>query len=225
MTGDYRLSGLAVPESLDRLHDLLEQVRSDHKDLDENDLSMFETAIVEIHGNVVQHGVPPGEVRYVFELTVEGDQLVGMLADTGDTAPDLSESGTLPDELAESGTGLWLAQAALDELDYLSRIHVADLRAAVAKRGNDAAATALVNRLRDSSTEFAALWDRHEVSVRRQCRIRVQHPAIGLIELDYEALLTPAEDQRLLLFTAPPGSPSVDYLELLRVVGTEMFTG
>jgi hypothetical protein len=36
--------------------------------------------------------------------------------------------------------------------------------------------------------------------------------------------LTPGEDQRLLLFTAPPGTPSVDYLELLRVVGHETFT-
>jgi serine/threonine-protein kinase RsbW len=119
MTGDYRLSGLAVPESLDLLHELLEQVRTDHQDLDENDLSMFETAIVEIHGNVVRHGRPPGEVRYAFQLTVENDQLVGVLADTGDTAPDLSEPGVLPDELSESGRGLWLAQATLDQLDYL----------------------------------------------------------------------------------------------------------
>jgi transcriptional regulator with XRE-family HTH domain len=111
-----------------------------------------------------------------------------------------------------------------DEHDHYSRVHVADLRAAVARRGNDAASTALVNRLRTSSTEFATLWDQHEVAVRRRSRIRVQHPAIGLIELDFETLLTPSEDQQLLLFTAPPGTASVDYLELLRVVGEETFT-
>jgi transcriptional regulator with XRE-family HTH domain len=111
-----------------------------------------------------------------------------------------------------------------DEHDYHSRIHVADLRAAVARRAGDPAATALVNRLRASSTEFAALWDLHEVAVRRQNRFRVQHPTIGLIELDAETLLTPSEDQRLLVFTAPPGTPSIDYLELLRVVGQETFT-
>jgi transcriptional regulator with XRE-family HTH domain len=111
-----------------------------------------------------------------------------------------------------------------DEHDYYSRVHVADLRAAVARRAGDPAATALVNRLRASSTEFAALWDLHEVAVRRQNRFRVRHPAIGLIELDAETLLTPSEDQRLLVFTAPPGTPSVDYLELLRVVGQETFT-
>jgi transcriptional regulator with XRE-family HTH domain len=112
-----------------------------------------------------------------------------------------------------------------DEHDHYGRVHVADLRAAVARRGGDAAATALVNRLRASSTEFATLWDLHEVAVRRRSRIRVQHPTIGLIELDYEALLTPTEDQRLLVFTAPPGTPNIDYLELLRVVGNETFAG
>ncbi len=112
-----------------------------------------------------------------------------------------------------------------DEHDHHSRLHVADLRAAVARHKGDAVATALVNRLRASSTEFAALWDLHEVAALHRSRIRVQHPTIGPIELVYETLLTPAEDQRLLVFTAPPGTPNIDYLELLRVLGSEEFAG
>jgi transcriptional regulator with XRE-family HTH domain len=112
-----------------------------------------------------------------------------------------------------------------EEHDYHSRLHVADLRAAVARRKGDVVATGLVNRLRGSSEEFAELWDRHEVAVKRRSRIRVQHPTIGPIELDYETLLTSAEDQRLLVFTAPPGTPTFDHLELLRVVGHEAFAG
>jgi transcriptional regulator with XRE-family HTH domain len=110
-----------------------------------------------------------------------------------------------------------------DEHDYYSRNHVADLRAAATRRGNDAASTALVKRLKESSAEFAEIWDRHEVSVPKCSRIRVQHPTVGLIELDFEILLTPSEDQRLLIFTAPPGTANVDHLELLRVVGHETF--
>jgi transcriptional regulator with XRE-family HTH domain len=107
-----------------------------------------------------------------------------------------------------------------DEHDHYSRLHVADLRAAVARRGRgDVEAAALVDRLRVSSTEFATLWDLHEVAVRRDSRVRVIHPAIGLIELDYHTLLMPAEDQRLLVFTAPPGT-TTDYPELMRVVGS-----
>jgi len=72
-----------------------------------------------------------------------------------------------------------------DEHDYLARSHVADLRAAVARRGKDSAAAGLVQRLRASSAEFAAVWDRHEVTVPRCRRMRIQHPGIGLIELDF----------------------------------------
>ena len=118
MAGEYALRGLAVPESLNLLQDLLEQVRREHPELDETDVSMFETAIVEIHGNVVEHGHPPGQVIYAFELEVSSDRLVGILADTGVAAPDLSGMDELPDEMAESGRGLWLAKATLDDLQY-----------------------------------------------------------------------------------------------------------
>ncbi|WP_344015866.1 helix-turn-helix transcriptional regulator [Pseudonocardia xinjiangensis] len=111
-----------------------------------------------------------------------------------------------------------------DEHEYLSRVHVADLRAAVARRGGDAGAAGLVRRLRAASAEFATLWDRHEVAVRRRSRMRVLHPQIGLIELDSETLLTPAEDQRVLVFTPPPGSDTAEKLSLLRVIGDQDLT-
>nr|WP_236655279.1 helix-turn-helix transcriptional regulator [Streptacidiphilus carbonis] len=108
------------------------------------------------------------------------------------------------------------------EQERHGRMAVADLRTAVARRGSgDAEAAALVARLRKASDEFAEMWDRHEVAVRRQSRLRVLHPEIGPIEFDVEALLSPAEDQRLLVFTPPPGTPSADALDLLRVVGPE----
>jgi transcriptional regulator with XRE-family HTH domain len=106
-----------------------------------------------------------------------------------------------------------------DEHAVHSREMVADLRAAVARRGNDKAAAALVARLRAASDEFGALWDAHEVAVRRRSRMRVLHPEVGPIVFDTEELLTPAQDQRLVVFTPPPGSPTVDALGLLAVLG------
>ncbi|HEX4361140.1 MAG TPA: helix-turn-helix transcriptional regulator [Pseudonocardia sp.] len=107
-----------------------------------------------------------------------------------------------------------------DEHDYYSRLHVADLRAAVARRGRDPLAAALVDRLRAASPEFTALWDQHEVAVRRRSRMRINHPALGPIELDSELLLTPAEDQQFLVFTPPPGSITADQLAQLRAATT-----
>ena len=108
-----------------------------------------------------------------------------------------------------------------DEHDRLSRLHVADLRAAATRRGYDRPATALIDRVCAASEEFAVLWPQHEVAVRRDSRMRVVHPSVGPIEFDFEILQTQAEDQRLRIFTPAPGSEAVDALELLRVVGPE----
>lgn len=108
-----------------------------------------------------------------------------------------------------------------DEHEDLARQHVADLRAAAARRGHDREARDLVARLSAASSEFADLWPRHEVAVRRSSRLRVSHPAAGPIEFDFELLHTRAADQHLRLFTPPPGSPSIEALELLRVLGPE----
>ncbi|MEV6212119.1 helix-turn-helix transcriptional regulator [Kitasatospora sp. NPDC051914] len=110
-----------------------------------------------------------------------------------------------------------------EERDHWSRVHVADLRAAVARRSGDPAAKALVARIATASEEFARLWELHEVAVRRTSRMCVEHPVTGPVSLDCEALLTPTEDQRLLLFTPAPGTAAVGRLELLRVIGTERF--
>ncbi|MEU5822037.1 helix-turn-helix transcriptional regulator [Streptomyces sp. NPDC047803] len=106
---------------------------------------------------------------------------------------------------------------ATEEHEEQARQLVADLRAATARRGNDPASRSLVARLRSASPEFVALWDRHEVAVRRSHPYRLVHPDLGRIELDCEVLATPAVDQRLRIFTPPPGGTSV--LDELRVLG------
>jgi len=105
--------------------------------------------------------------------------------------------------------------------ERLSRVHVADLRAASARRGNDRPSRDLIDRIGAASVEFADLWQRHEVAVRRGSRLRVLHPSVGAVEFDFEVLQTQAADQRLRLFTPPPGTDSVEAPELLRVVGPE----
>ncbi|MGY1845157.1 helix-turn-helix domain-containing protein [Modestobacter sp. SYSU DS0875] len=100
-----------------------------------------------------------------------------------------------------------------------SREFTADLRATVARRGQDAQAAELVARLHAASAEFAALWDSGDVAVRRSVRKRIVHPALGVLELDCQRLFSEDGRQRLLFFTAPPGSAAVGQLELLAVIG------
>jgi len=119
VTGDYVLEGLAVPESLNLLHDLLERVRREHPDLDPGDLMMFETAVIEVAGNVVEHGRPPGDVTWAFRRSVLTDRLEAELSDSGDEYPGGTWGTSMPaDPLQEDGRGLALATAVLDSLEY-----------------------------------------------------------------------------------------------------------
>jgi serine/threonine-protein kinase RsbW len=119
MTGDYLLQGLAVPESLNLLHDLLEEVGREHPDLDPGDLMLFETAVIEVAGNVVEHGQPQGRVSWTFRLAVLPDRLEGSLSDSGEEYPGGTWGTEMPDDLLqEDGRGLALATAVLDRLDY-----------------------------------------------------------------------------------------------------------
>ncbi|MER5887894.1 helix-turn-helix transcriptional regulator [Streptomyces sp. NPDC001941] len=111
-----------------------------------------------------------------------------------------------------------------EEHAHHSRVHVADLRAAVARRGGDPASTRLVERLLGLGDEFTALWELHEVSVRRASRMRVLHPLIGAVELDCQVLLAPEGDQRVVLHTPPAGSDTAERLGLLQVAGTGRFS-
>ncbi|MET3426832.1 hypothetical protein BJ973_006044 [Actinoplanes tereljensis] len=187
-------------------------------------------------GALAGRHVSPGLLHLLDKLTSVPAQV---LSDLGDMLAQNSLAETLFGDICPVGphdheldhniVWRWFHDPRLraafpaDEHDEWSRRHVADLRAAVTRRGSDPAATALVARLRASCPEFAEVWDRHEVAVRRTSRLRLQHPAVGPLEFDSEILATPADDQRLVLLTAVPGTSTSENLELLRVVGRESF--
>ncbi|MEU9556305.1 MmyB family transcriptional regulator [Streptomyces fumanus] len=105
---------------------------------------------------------------------------------------------------------------------HQTRQLVADLRAAVGRRGaKDPEAAAMVSGLRAASGEFAELWDRHDVAVRRAERKRIVHPRLGVIEVNCLTLFSEDGRQRLLWFTPAVGTESGARLELLGVLGTQ----
>jgi transcriptional regulator with XRE-family HTH domain len=104
-----------------------------------------------------------------------------------------------------------------------ARSYVADLRAVHGRDSGDAEARELVDLLLAESDEFARLWEDHEVAIRRDTHKRVIHPTIGEIELDCQILTAANQTERLVLFTAAPGTEDAAKLELLGVVGSETF--
>jgi serine/threonine-protein kinase RsbW len=118
VTGDvYELSGLAIPDGLTRLHDLLERAAAEHADVEPTDAMLFQTAVIEIANNVVEHGRPKGEVSWRFLIEIRHDRLVATVSDSGDEIA-VPITDTMPEGLEATGHGLPMAQAALDELTY-----------------------------------------------------------------------------------------------------------
>ena len=113
----------------------------------------------------------------------------------------------------------------VEDHPHHSRVLVSDLRAAVARRDHDPVARQLVSRLRRSSDEFAQLWASGDVAVRRGERKRIVHPALGVVEINCQNLFSEDGRQRLQFYTAPPGSPAVEQLRMLGVIGTQDLTG
>ena len=125
--GRLELSGPATPEMLDLVHAVLERLWADHADVSQGDRARFETAVIEILGNIVEHAyrLDPSDDpddgsarRFDVTLAATDEELVAAFGDNGmPVALDLSNV-TMPDEDAESGRGLALAAAAVDDLSY-----------------------------------------------------------------------------------------------------------
>lgn len=121
--GRLELSAPATPEMLDLVHAVLERLWEAHPDVETVDRVRFETAVIEILGNIVEHAYEldapaAGSRRFDVVLTATPTELVASFGDDGiPMAIDLS-SVAMPDDLAESGRGLALAMAAVDDLSY-----------------------------------------------------------------------------------------------------------
>jgi hypothetical protein len=95
---------------------------------------------------------------------------------------------------------------------------VADLRAAAARYPDDRGIRDLVAELLALSPEFAQMWATHDVEVRRDQRKVIHHPELGEIAIECQVLHIPDRDQRLIIYTAAPGSPAQQKLCQLRAL-------
>ena len=97
-----------------------------------------------------------------------------------------------------------------------ARDMVAMLRDESGRNPHDRALSALIGELSTRSQAFRTWWDAHHVRVRRTGVKRLHHPVVGDLTLTCEALDLAADaGLRISAFTAEPGSPSDDALNLL----------
>ena len=90
------------------------------------------------------------------------------------------------------------------------------LRAEAGRNPYDRGLTDLVGELSTRSEEFRTRWASHDVRLHRTGHKRLHHPAVGDLDLTYEAMeLSSEPGLTLLVYTAEPASATQDGLNLL----------
>ncbi|MFD6161226.1 helix-turn-helix transcriptional regulator [Nocardia sp. NPDC060256] len=109
----------------------------------------------------------------------------------------------------------------VSDADTFARSAAQDLRAAAARYPDDPEVNELVAELRAGSPEFARLWASHDVCAEPALCKTFEHPLVGPIAVNCDVLDITDRDQRVVIYTATPGSPTEQALQLLSVIGTQ----
>ncbi|MFC8801183.1 helix-turn-helix transcriptional regulator [Promicromonospora sp. NPDC057138] len=109
----------------------------------------------------------------------------------------------------------------VSDADEFARSATARLRVTAARYPGDPGVTALIEELAAGSPEFAELWAAGDVQTTRTLRKSFQHPVVGLVTVNCDALDLTDQDQQVVVYTPDPGSPSDEALRLLSVIGTQ----
>ncbi|ROS25659.1 serine/threonine-protein kinase RsbW [Rathayibacter sp. PhB127] len=106
------------PDDIELVHDLLDSLFGERADVGARDRMEFETALVELVSNVIQHAVSTTAVLCRLVVTVDDEALRAELVDTADPPGVDAGPREMPDAFAESGRGIALIQALVTDFDY-----------------------------------------------------------------------------------------------------------
>jgi serine/threonine-protein kinase RsbW len=111
---------MAVPPGdVDAVHALLEAVWADAPDIPMMERFKFETALLELASNVVKHADGGSGLWCTLEIDAHSDSIQATVFDDGEPSDDrILVPRDMPDALSESGRGIAMIQALVDDLVY-----------------------------------------------------------------------------------------------------------
>jgi hypothetical protein len=109
----------------------------------------------------------------------------------------------------------------VSDAEAFKRAAARDLRATAARYPEDPRVAGLIADLLARSEEFGRLWNSHDVSSVPTLVKTFMNPMVGPVTVNCDVLDVSDLDQRVVIYTAAPGSPSEEALRLLSVIGTQ----
>lgn len=118
--GTKRVIGPAAPALIDEVLDALDALWAESPQVTAEDRTLFTLAVSEVVTNIVQHAdaFADAEISVDVALRVTADALLATIVDTAHPASIDWESVSMPDQDSESGRGLAIATAALDDFEH-----------------------------------------------------------------------------------------------------------
>lgn len=114
----FHLHAPATPDVLEAVHALLHHFWHHVPDMTDSDRMRFDLAVAEVAANIVEHGSRGADITLNLRVSPAGVE--ADFDETGEPLPDnIINGAALPeDDFSESGRGLVLARASLDEFTY-----------------------------------------------------------------------------------------------------------
>jgi transcriptional regulator with XRE-family HTH domain len=148
------------------------------------------------------------------DIVAWNDAAIALITDFGLLPAEARNTVQLSIRLGDT-----LCSAPSGEEGEFARQLAAQLRTASVRHPADSVLAELVNEFAAHSPDFAAGWRDHDVRPIASLRKHLRHPVLGELDLDCQTLLLPGSDQRLVMYTAEPGSPSAAALARLGAPG------
>lgn len=109
-----------------------------------------------------------------------------------------------------------LARERIVNWEHFAATAVAALRREAGRRPEDGRLLALVDELRSADVDVARWWDDQAVRDYASVAKVIRHPVVGDLSFDVEVVAPPGDpDQRLVVYTAEPGSRTARMLPML----------
>ncbi|MGV8969207.1 MAG: ATP-binding protein [Microbacteriaceae bacterium] len=107
------------PSTIDDVHVVLDDFWAKLPELSLTDRFSFETAVIELTANVILHADDGRGLSCELEIIFTGDSLIANLHDTGKPGGIYLASPGMPDASAESGRGLPIIHALVNDVTYV----------------------------------------------------------------------------------------------------------